>query len=94
MKTVRIACVVLACGLAACASEAEREFGSSVRNMIAGQKDDPSPATPERSGTDGQKAANALEAYRAMRVDSGQGGHGPHGGGQHSAPAQQQGSPQ
>ena len=94
MKNIRLAVVLLACGLAACATETEREFGTSVRHMIAGQKDDPSPANPERSTTDGAKAANAIEAYRAPQVEPGQRGDGPYGGGQHSVPATQQTAPQ
>lgn len=74
-------------GLAGCATDAEKEFGSSVRHMIAGQKDDPSPASTQRSALDGAKAANAVEAYRAPAVEPGQRGEAPHGGGQRSVPA-------
>lgn len=73
MKTfVRPLCgALLVLGLAGCASDGEREFGSSVRHMITGQKDDPSAPSPERSATDGAKAANAVDAYRTPKKDPG-----------------------
>lgn len=87
MTILRPVCALfLAAVLSGCAADAEREFGSSVRHMLAGQKDDPSPASQERSSTDGTKAANAVDAYHAPKVEPGQLSRPPHGGGQHSVP--------
>jgi len=62
--------------LAACAGEptqTEREFGDSVRQMIAAQTYDPSTLTNPPEGaieaTDGQMLEGALEAYRTTISD-------------------------
>jgi type IV pilus biogenesis protein CpaD/CtpE len=62
--------------LAACASEptmTERDFGNSVRQMIAAQTYDPSTLTSPPEGaiesTDGQMLEGALEAYRTTVSD-------------------------
>jgi hypothetical protein len=66
MKTsIRYACAaaLVAGGLAGCATEAEREFGSSVRHMITGQKFDPAAPTDTMGAVSAQKAADAVGAY-------------------------------
>lgn len=62
--------------LAACASEptmTERDFGNSVRNMIAAQTYDPSTLTNPPEGaiesTDGEMLRGALESYRTTVSD-------------------------
>lgn len=57
--------------LSSCATEREPEFGSSVRHMIAGQKFDPAAPRDEVGTVDGQKAAKAVEGYRADKKPAG-----------------------
>ena len=66
---VRFACsaALLGLGVAGCASDREREFGSSVRHMVEGQTYDPSAPHDTMGGLDGQKAAQAMEGYHGAK---------------------------
>lgn len=46
-------------------------FGDAVRNMADAQRADPSAPHVDAGGLDGQKAARALESYRAPNKASG-----------------------
>ena len=59
--------------LAGCATDREPEFGSSVRHMVTGQTYDPATPRAEIGTVDGQKAAQAVDAYRAEKKASGKG---------------------
>lgn len=61
---------VLFTGLAGCAVEREPEFGSSVRHMVTGQTHNPAAPVAATAGTDGQKAAQAIDTYRAGKDKS------------------------
>jgi type IV pilus biogenesis protein CpaD/CtpE len=68
---VALATLATAASLAACAhkpTELERNFGSSVRNMIEAQTFDPStlssPSTETIDETDGRRLEAVLEVYR------------------------------
>lgn len=56
--------------LAGCATDREPEFGSSVRHMVAGQTYDPAAPRAEMGAVDGQKAAQAVDAYHAEKKGS------------------------
>lgn len=71
MKARQITLIGLAVvlgGLAACQTEptrSEREFGDSVRQMVAAQKYQPAGTPTEASsGLDGQKAEKIMSVYR------------------------------
>lgn len=71
-RATMIVAVALVLGaLSGCASEREREFGSSVRHMVAGQRDNP--ASPEATvgNLDGAKAAKAVDNYRGDKKPGG-----------------------
>ena len=69
MSKILPALVVAALGLAlgGCATKGEPEFGSSARHMIEGQKYDPGAPRDAVGAVDGQKAAKAIEGYRAEK---------------------------
>lgn len=64
LMAVAVALTVL---LAGCASNGEREFGSSVRHMVEGQTYDPAAPKQETGALDAHKAAQAIDAYRAEK---------------------------
>lgn len=66
IRRIATAGAIVACAsLASCATEREPEFGSSVRHMVSGQTYNPAAPVAATSGVDGQKAAQAVETYRA-----------------------------
>lgn len=73
MSKAIIAVVALGVALGGCATPAEPEFGSSVRHMVTGQTYDPGAPRDTVGAMDGQKAARALEAYRAEKKSKSQG---------------------
>ena len=58
--------VSLVVALAGCANDRPR-LGDAVRDMAEGQAYDPTAPHDDAGGYDGQKAARALETYRAPR---------------------------
>lgn len=67
MSKAIITVVALGVALGGCATQAEEEFGSSVRHMVTGQTYDPSAPRDTVGPVDGQKATKAVEAYRAEK---------------------------
>jgi type IV pilus biogenesis protein CpaD/CtpE len=72
MSTIRsllscLALVLLSTGCAAWNKETatERDFGNSVRSMIANQTANPEPAAPDSESGDGPRLEAVLESYRA-----------------------------
>jgi len=59
------AVIALGLALGGCATPSEPEFGSSVRHMVTGQTYDPSAPRDTVGAVDGQKAAKAVDDYRA-----------------------------
>lgn len=66
--TTRILAVSLVILLSSCTSKRDPEFGNSVRSMIREQTYDPSaPSGPLVGSLDGQKAAQAIDAYHTEK---------------------------
>jgi len=71
MSTIRslLSCLALVLLSTACAwddqTATERDFGNSVRSMIANQTANPEPAAPDSESGDGPRLEAVLESYRA-----------------------------
>jgi len=70
MKILLRISVALAVGvLAACASNGEPEFGSSVRHMITGSAANPAaPVSTAQAPMDGERAGVAVKDYRTPKT--------------------------
>ena len=71
MSTIRslLGCLALVTLSTACAwnddSATERDFGNSVRSMIANQTANPEPTAPDSEAGDGARLEAVLESYRS-----------------------------
>ena len=71
MSTIRslLSCLALVALSTGCAwnneTATERDFGNSVRSMIANQTANPEPAAPGSEAGDGARLEAVLESYRA-----------------------------